>query len=26
MPMPVQRPGWRCHAEWEDDGAEGYFE
>ncbi len=26
VPMPVQRPGWRCHgcdAEWEDDGAEG---
>ncbi len=26
MPIPVQRPGWRCHAcdaEWEDDGAEG---
>jgi hypothetical protein len=25
VPMPVQRPGWRCHscdAEWEDDGAE----
>ena len=25
MPMPVQRPGWRCHqcdAEWEDDGSE----
>jgi hypothetical protein len=29
MPIPVQRPGWRCHscdAEWEDDGAEGYLE
>ena len=26
VPMPVQRPGWRCHscnAEWEDDAAEG---
>jgi hypothetical protein len=26
MPMPVQRPAWRCHqcdAEWEDDGSEG---
>ena len=26
MPIPVQRPAWRCHqcdAEWEDDGAEG---
>ena len=26
VPMPVQRPGWRCHscdAEWEDDGVEG---
>ena len=26
MPMPVQRPAWRCHAcdaEWEDDGTEG---
>ncbi len=26
VPMPVQRPGWRCHAcdaEWEDDGGEG---
>jgi hypothetical protein len=26
VPMPVQRPGWRCHAcdaEWEDDGTEG---
>jgi len=26
VPMPVQRPGWRCHAcdaEWEDDGADG---
>jgi Putative prokaryotic signal transducing protein len=26
VPMPVQRPGWRCHAcdaEWEDDGSEG---
>jgi Putative prokaryotic signal transducing protein len=26
VPMPVQRPAWRCHAcdaEWEDDGAEG---
>ena len=25
MPMPVQRPAWRCHqcdAEWEDDGSE----
>jgi hypothetical protein len=25
VPMPVQRPGWRCHAcdaEWEDDGSE----
>jgi hypothetical protein len=25
VPMPVQRPGWRCHAcdaEWADDGAE----
>jgi hypothetical protein len=25
VPMPVQRPAWRCHAcdaEWEDDGAE----
>src|ERR1700674_2467339 len=25
MPIPVQRPGWRCHtcdAEWDDDGAE----
>jgi len=29
MPIPVQRPGWRCHAcdaEWEDDGAEGRAE
>jgi hypothetical protein len=29
MPIPVQRPGWRCHtcdAEWDDDGAEGYLE
>ena len=29
MPIPVQRPGWRCHtcdAEWEDDGAESYLE
>jgi len=26
VPMPVQRPAWRCHAcdaEWEDEGAEG---
>jgi len=26
VPMPVQRPAWRCHAcdaEWEDDGADG---
>jgi hypothetical protein len=26
VPMPVQRPAWRCHAcdaEWEDDGGEG---
>jgi hypothetical protein len=26
VPMPVQRPGWRCHAcdaEWKDDGADG---
>jgi len=26
MPMPIQRPAWRCHAcnaEWENDGAEG---
>jgi Putative prokaryotic signal transducing protein len=26
VPLPVQRPAWRCHvcyAEWEDDGAEG---
>ncbi len=26
VPMPVQRPAWRCHAcdaEWEDDGSEG---
>ena len=26
VPMPVQRPAWRCHAcdaEWEDDGTEG---
>jgi hypothetical protein len=26
VPMPVQRPAWRCHscnAEWEDNGAEG---
>jgi hypothetical protein len=26
VPMPIQRPGWRCHAcdaEWEDDGADG---
>jgi hypothetical protein len=26
VPMPVQRPGWRCHAcdaEWEDDGTDG---
>jgi len=26
VPVPVQRPGWRCHscnAEWEDDGVEG---
>ncbi len=26
LPMPVQRPAWRCHAcdaEWEDDGADG---
>ena len=26
VPMPVQRPAWRCHAcdaEWADDGAEG---
>jgi hypothetical protein len=26
VPMPVQRPGWRCHAcdaEWEDDVADG---
>ena len=25
VPMPVQRPGWRCHAcdaEWEDEGAD----
>jgi hypothetical protein len=25
LPMPIQRPAWRCHscdAEWEDDGAE----
>ena len=25
VPMPVQRPGWRCHAcdaEWEEDGAD----
>ena len=25
MPIPVQRPGWRCHecdAEWEDDGGQ----
>jgi hypothetical protein len=25
VPMPIQRPAWRCHAcdaEWEDDGAE----
>jgi len=29
MPVPVQRPAWRCHAcdtEWEDDGAEGRTE
>ncbi len=29
VPMPVQRPAWRCHAcdtEWEDDGAEGRTE
>jgi hypothetical protein len=26
VPVPVQRPGWRCHAcdaEWDDDGADG---
>jgi hypothetical protein len=26
LPIPVQRPAWRCHAcdaEWEDDGADG---
>jgi hypothetical protein len=26
LPMPVQRPAWRCHAcdaEWQDDGADG---
>jgi hypothetical protein len=26
VPLPLQRPGWRCHAchaEWEDDGSEG---
>jgi len=26
VPIPLQRPAWRCHecrAEWEDDGAEG---
>jgi hypothetical protein len=26
VPMPVQRPAWRCHscdAEWEDDGSDG---
>jgi hypothetical protein len=26
LPMPVQRPAWRCHAcdaEWEDDGSDG---
>jgi hypothetical protein len=26
VPMPVQRPGWRCHscdAEWEDDASDG---
>jgi hypothetical protein len=26
VPMPVQRPAWRCHtcdAEWEDEGSEG---
>ena len=26
VPMPVQRPAWRCHtcdAEWEDDGTDG---
>jgi len=26
VPLPVQRPAWRCHAcdaEWEDDGADG---
>jgi hypothetical protein len=26
VPLPVQRPAWRCHecdAEWEDDGTEG---
>ena len=26
VPMPIQRPAWRCHgcnAEWEDDGVEG---
>jgi hypothetical protein len=25
VPMPVQRPGWRCHAcdaEWKDDGTD----
>jgi hypothetical protein len=25
VPMPIQRPAWRCHscdAEWADDGAE----
>jgi len=29
VPMPVQRPAWRCHAcnsEWEDDGSEGRAE
>jgi hypothetical protein len=29
VPMPVQRPAWRCHAcdaEWEDDGADGRTE
>jgi len=27
LPMPVQRPAWRCHAcdaEWEEDGAESH--
>ena len=29
VPLPVQRPGWRCHscdAEWEDDGISGTTE